>query len=427
MRTTSVSSLFMAAASLAVLAGCTVKDVDAPALAGPSTFTHSIVLTTDRNTLTQNGVDFTDIRITSVGPNGQSESIPLTAQIFVGGVAQDFGTLSTKNPVTPTTIRYTAPPPSANPLGQAESTVTIAVTPTSSGDFRGETSREIDLRLMPQGVILPTNPSLVPQFTVNPATPQAMQTVTFNASATTNGGTACQQACSYAWDFGDGQTGTGITTSHQYARSGNFAVRLTVTDARGAQQMTSQTVTVAAPTPPTVSFKMSPTPAPVNGDVFFNASETNPAAGRTITSYEWDFGDGSFGRGVAVSHRYTGQGLFTIILVATDDAGAVGRATQTLQVGTVTQSIPVANVTATPTSGKPGQRVVFDASASTPSTGSVITTYRFDYGDGTPVEVVTNPVQSHVYASAGTFIANVEITDSNGKTATKQTTITITP
>src|SRR5688500_5900294 len=102
MRTTTLFSLLCAAA-LAVIAVSTVTDVDQPALAAPSTLAHSITMVADRDTLPQNGVDFTDIRITALGPDGQSETIPLSAQIYVNGVPSDFGTLSTKNPVTPTT------------------------------------------------------------------------------------------------------------------------------------------------------------------------------------------------------------------------------------------------------------------------------------------------------------------------------------
>ena len=35
---------------------------------------------------------------------------------------------------------------------------------------------------------------------------------------------------SFEWDFGDGQKGTGKTTSHQYNNTGTFVVTLTVTD-----------------------------------------------------------------------------------------------------------------------------------------------------------------------------------------------------
>ena len=78
MRTTHISVLGTIA--LAALTGCTVKDVDQPPLAGPSTFVHSIIMVADRDTLTQNGVDFTDIRVTSTGPDGQSEAMTLWPQ-----------------------------------------------------------------------------------------------------------------------------------------------------------------------------------------------------------------------------------------------------------------------------------------------------------------------------------------------------------
>lgn len=410
------------------VAGCTVKDVDQPSMTGPSTFGQSIIMSTDRNTLTQNGVDFTDIRITALGPDGQSLSIPLRAQIFVDGAAQDFGTLSTKNPVTPTTIRYTTPPAPTNAAAQTPALVTIAVTPTSNGDFRSEFARVIDLRLEPQGVILPVNPNLVPQFTSTPATPQIGQVVTFDASATTNNGAACPFACTYAWDFGDGTTGTGITTTHQFRSISNFAVRLTVTDGRGATAQITKTVTIAAGTPPTAQFRISPTPAPVNTPVFFNAQESQPASGHTIVSYTWDFGDGSGGSGVTQSHTYTGEGVFTIILEVKDDVGSTARAQQTLTVGSGGGVTPTASLTVSPGTGPSGTRAVFDANGSKPSTGAAIVSYTFNYGDGSPQETVTNPLQSHVYTGApGTYIASVEVRDSNGKTATKTTTFTITP
>ncbi|MFF2371800.1 LamG-like jellyroll fold domain-containing protein [Agromyces sp. NPDC058110] len=52
---------------------------------------------------------------------------------------------------------------------------------------------------------------------------------------------------SYAWDFGDGATGTGVTASHTYAAGGDFTVSLTVTDDEGATATASSVVTVTAP------------------------------------------------------------------------------------------------------------------------------------------------------------------------------------
>ncbi len=48
----------------------------------------------------------------------------------------------------------------------------------------------------------------------------------------------------YAWDFGDGTTGTGVKASHTYA-AGTYTVTLRVTDDRGATVTTSEQVLVA--------------------------------------------------------------------------------------------------------------------------------------------------------------------------------------
>lgn len=425
MRTTTFVTL-LGAAALAAAAGC-VKDVEQPALAGPSTFAHSIIMVADRDSLTQNGTDFTDIRITSLSPSGQSENVALRAQVFVDGVAQDFGTLSSKNPITPATIRYTAPPASTIPAGQVATTVTIGVMTASAGDARGENLRQIDIQLVPQGIILPTNPNLTAAFVFTPATPKILDTVAFDASTTTNGGSACGAACTYSWNFGDGTTGAGQTVTHQFRAIGSFNVTLTVTDARGAQAFATKLVPVAPGTPPTAAFTSSPSTPGINQDVFFDGTGSKPAAGRTITNYDWNFGDGSTGSGAVTSHKFTAPGSYTVSLTTTDDAGTKSTpVTATLAVGPTVGPTPVANLVVTTTAPKVGTPTAFNASASTPGTAANITSYLFNWGDGTE-EITTNAIQSHVYSSAGSFVVSLTVTDSLGRTAVTQKAITVVP
>lgn len=53
-------------------------------------------------------------------------------------------------------------------------------------------------------------------------------------------------AITYAWDFGDGTSGSGSAYSKMYAGSGVVTVRVTARDARGASASDSRTVTVGS-------------------------------------------------------------------------------------------------------------------------------------------------------------------------------------
>lgn len=89
-------------------------------------------------------------------------------------------------------------------------------------------------------VLLPPNAS----FTATPTNGVAPQTVAVDAGATSDpnpdGGIQ-----SYAWDFGDGATATGVTASHAYNTAGNYVVTLTVINTGGASAQASRTVNLA--------------------------------------------------------------------------------------------------------------------------------------------------------------------------------------
>ncbi|MDQ6887995.1 MAG: S8 family serine peptidase [Gemmatimonadota bacterium] len=64
------------------------------------------------------------------------------------------------------------------------------------------------------------------------------RTCNFDASASTGSN------LTYSWNFGDGRTGSGVTTSRRYRNHGTFTVVLTVTDGAGRTSTATKTVTV---------------------------------------------------------------------------------------------------------------------------------------------------------------------------------------
>lgn len=56
-----------------------------------------------------------------------------------------------------------------------------------------------------------------------------------------------EEAETYLWDFGDGQTSTEISPDHRYMSSGTYTVTLTATNAKGKSGSSEQQVTVLPP------------------------------------------------------------------------------------------------------------------------------------------------------------------------------------
>ncbi|NIA10483.1 MAG: PKD domain-containing protein [Nitrospiraceae bacterium] len=84
-------------------------------------------------------------------------------------------------------------------------------------------------------------------------------------------------------------------------------------------------------------------------------------------------------------------------------------------------SPPVASFTQTPSSGEAPLVVSFDASDSYDSDGS-ITLYAWSFGDDRNGSGVT---ASHIYNSAGTYAAQLTVTDNDGSTDTASRSITV--
>jgi PKD repeat protein len=402
------------------LAACTVHKTETPPLTGPSSLGTTIVITVSPDVLSWDGASQSLVTITAIDSNGQPlRNMSLRVDIAVGGVVTDFGRLSAKSILTDSTghasVIYTAPPPAG--VAAPAPDVQIVVTPSET-DFGNSNSRIALIHLVPPGVVVPPNASVTAAFTVNPASPTDHQSVLFDGtpSKSTTG-----TIVKWQWSFDDGGTATGQTVSHTFNSSGNFIVKLTVTDSIGASNSTSQTIAVGLAPNPTASFLTSPDSPVVNQSVTFNASASTATTGRFITSYNWDFGDGTTGSGVTTSHAYPNAATYTVVLQVVDDAGHVGTTSNKI---TVDLGFPHAVITVSPPSASVGQVVSFIGSQSTVSAGRFIVSYSWDFGDGT---TGSGPTTSHAYSKAGTFTVTLVVTDDQNKSGIATAKVTITP
>jgi PKD repeat protein len=319
-------------------AGCTLgqdkaSPLDGPPLAGPSEFALSLATSMSPDVVSHDGKSQSVLTVIARGPNAEPRSgVSLRLAMFVGGTGVDYGTLSSKSISTDNNGRasaiYTAPiaPP---PTVTGDTTVDIQVIPVST-DFANVTARWVSVRLARTGVIQPPNPNVTASLFFSPLQPREDEAVQFDGSGSTG------KIVSYAWTFGDGTTGSGVRPTHTYSVAGNYSVVLTVTDDQGTKASTAPTVVgVVQALDPTASFTVSPTDPAVNDDVHFDGSpSTTPiGTGRTIASYEWNFGDGTpTGTGRTVSHKYTKAGTYVIVLNVKDSSGRRGTASKTVQV-----------------------------------------------------------------------------------------------
>ena len=213
---------------------------------------------------------------------------------------------------------------------------------------------------------------------------------------------------SYAWKFGDGTTGAGVTITHTYDAGGAFSATLTVADSTGATSTQSKTVNVNAP--PIASFTFVCNALTCN----FDGSGSRDSDG-TITSYTWSFGDGAMGSGATVSHTYAAGGKYLVTLTVTDNGGATATQSNAVTVN----SPPVASFNFSCR----GLRCIFDGSASTDSDGTV-TNYVWNFGDGA---TGSGAMVTHSYAGPGTYTVTLTVTDNGGATGVKSNNVKVPP
>jgi len=219
------------------------------------------------------------------------------------------------------------------------------------------------------------NPLPQPSFTAT--TVCSGYTSTFTSTSTIGSGSITNTA----WNFGDGNTGTGSPVNHQYLIDGTYTVTLVLTSDQGCQDSISQTVTVNPMPQP--SFTMNNDCEGLNIP-FTNTSTINSG---TMT-YLWDFGDGNTSTAANPSHAYANCGTYTVKLIAT-----AGTCVDSVSQNITIYCLPTAAFTAD-TVCLGNQSCFYDGSS---VIGSNINQWQWTFGDG-GTSAVGNPC--HTYATA---------------------------
>jgi PKD repeat protein len=171
-------------------------------------------------------------------------------------------------------------------------------------------------------------------FVYEPTSPTTADIIHFTDQSTDPDGTIS----SWSWDFGDGTTSTEQNPTHQYSSADTYTVTLTVTDNGGATDSYSTTISVElANQPPTASFVYEPT-SPTTADIIhFTDQSTDPDG--TISSWSWNFGDGTTSTEQNPTHQYSSADTYTVTLTVTDNGGATDTVSQSIAVS-IPEKIP---------------------------------------------------------------------------------------
>ncbi|HEV8660971.1 MAG TPA: PKD domain-containing protein [Thermoanaerobaculia bacterium] len=142
-------------------------------------------------------------------------------------------------------------------------------------------------------------------FSVSPGTTGTAGSTTFMFTDQSTGTVA-----SRTWNFGDGATSTSAAPTHVYSSAGQYTVVLTVRDSAGTQSQASRVISVSAALQPlNAAFTYSPS-SPLAGDLVNFIDQSTGG----VTSWLWNFGDGSVSSDQNPMKQYATAGLYTVTL-----------------------------------------------------------------------------------------------------------------
>lgn len=269
----------------------------------------------------------------------------------------------------------------------------------------------------------------------SPTTPPAIGVTTnFIVTPTTvTGGTSIQNV-TVNWGDGSPEQNLGpisgpTNITHAFTNTGNYSVVATATDATGQRSTSTLSVSLQR-IAPTVTITPATSTTTAGSTLAFAVSAAPGAGGPPIQNIRVIVSPGgqqiySGPSGGGFTHTFTTAGTHTLTATATDTANSTSAGTAVVTVGNVEATLTasgaglVCNALSpmTCTALAAGTNVTFTATVTTAGQNGV--SYAWNWGDGISPETTTARVNSHVYAVAGNYVAQVTITTSSGATTSQ--------
>jgi uncharacterized repeat protein (TIGR01451 family) len=206
-----------------------------------------------------------------------------------------------------------------------------------------------------------------------------------------------------SWDFGDGASSEGCTTTHYYGNQGTYTITLTVFDAFGHMSSDSREITVLNVRP---KVKVAKHVHGTEGTpVYFAATVDDLGTDELVLT--WDMGDGNIVVGNDFYYTYLDDGKYVVKLTVDDgDGGAVVK----IITAAIENLNPEINV-GSHWLGHVHEAVFLSASVSDAGAEDTFSV-SWDMGDGTIIEGTLKPV--HIYSDSGIYTVTLTVSDEHG-------------
>ena len=294
-------------------------------------------------------------------------------------------------------------------------------------------------------IIQTNNPPTTPSLPNGPTSGYISTSYTFSTTATDPE----HQDISYGWDInndsitdqwtGPEHSGDTSTIINSWDTIGTYTLKVKAQDTLGKESPWSNTHTIVIKKKTSSGGGGSPGPTPniqpnphasatttyqtqVNNDIFLNGSKSTDTDGY-ITTWNWELGDGIITTGETITHQYTKEGQYTVILTVIDNNDGTNSDQITIEITKPNQ--PPQNLRITgPTLLKKHQQYSFTITAHDPENNLI--QYIIDWGDTTNTTLPyqasdTSQTLNHTWQTTGPYTITIIAQDN---TATETSTST---